>query len=245
MPHDDRLQAVRALLFNYSRSPSLRHIRDPHALSVLATEIMRVIDGRNSVWRKWDEQREALAKSAVGCWIPIDDLRDVLNQSTGPELTTTDVAQRIRAFEDEDYHSYPKTELQPGCLVIYQRERNEGTELPAIIGVLRDHVEREEERLRIEYEESCQRRRDEDRVARQQQLSSGADCTWTQLAKSPDWHCRMNGRLYRLSPTTDKRWELRRVGALDDAGGSLIGRYQNRREATKVVAQVAYQPELR
>jgi hypothetical protein len=119
MPEDERLQAIKHLLFNYVRSPSLRHIRDPHAVIVLANEIMRVVDGRNSAWLKWDEQRENLMKSAVGCWIPFDDLRDFLNGLPGPALTTTDVSQRMRAFEDEDYFSYPKEALQPGCLAIY------------------------------------------------------------------------------------------------------------------------------
>jgi hypothetical protein len=95
MPEDERLQAIKHLLFNYVRSPSLRHIRDPHALIVLANEIMRVVDGRNSVWLKWDERREKLVKSAVGCWIPFDDLRNFLNGLPGSvlnphsELTTS------------------------------------------------------------------------------------------------------------------------------------------------------------
>ncbi len=115
MPEDDSLQAIKHLLFNFVRSPSLRHIRDPHTIIVLANEIMRVVNGRNSIWLKWDEQREKLVKSAVGCWIPLDDLRDFLNRLAGPALTTADVTQRMRAFEDEDYFSYPKEELQPGC----------------------------------------------------------------------------------------------------------------------------------
>jgi hypothetical protein len=48
MPEDDRLQAIKHLLFNYARSRSLRHIRDPHAVIVLANEIMRVVDSLSS-----------------------------------------------------------------------------------------------------------------------------------------------------------------------------------------------------
>ncbi|OWK25531.1 hypothetical protein AJ87_08900 [Rhizobium yanglingense] len=48
--------------------------------------------------------------------------------------------------------SYPKEEFQQGCLVRYQKEKADGTELPTIIGLLRDHVEREEERFRAEQE---------------------------------------------------------------------------------------------
>lgn len=207
------------------------------------TNPMRVANGRNSIWRKWDDQRELLVKSAVGCWIPFEDLRDFLNELPGPLLTTTDVAQRMRAFEDEDYSSYPKEVLQSGCLAIYEREKAEGTDLPAIVGLLRDHVENEEERLRIEQKEQYERAREEERIAQEQRLLSGADCKWTQLAKSPEWHCRMNGRLYRLSSAKDKTWNLHRTSSVNGPVGTLIGKYASRRDASKIVAQVAYLPE--
>ena len=129
---------------------------------------MRVVNGRNSVWLKWNEQREKLVKSAVGSWIPVNDLRDFLNELPGPVLTTTDVAQRMRAFEDEDYFYYPKQELQPGCLTIYEREKAMGTELPAIVGLLRDHVECDKERLRVEQKDQYEQSRERDRLAREQ-----------------------------------------------------------------------------
>lgn len=92
MREDERIWAVREILSDYVKSPSLRHIRDPHALSKLAREIVRCIDRSNDIWRKWDGQRELLLKSALGCWIPVEDLRAFLNRMPGPELTTTDVA---------------------------------------------------------------------------------------------------------------------------------------------------------
>jgi hypothetical protein len=150
----------------------------------------------------------------------------------------------MRAFEDEDYFFYPKEELQPSCLTIYEGEKAKGTELPAIIGLLRDHVEREEERLRIEQKERYEQSREKDRIAREQRLLSGADCKWTQLAKSSDWHCCVNGRLYRLSLTKDRIWNLYRANTIDGPNDSLIGKYQSRGDASKVVARVAYQPDL-
>ena len=244
MREDERIWTVKELLFDHVKSPSLRHIRDPHSLTRLAQEIVRRIDRGNSIWRKWDGQREVLLKSAVACWIPIEDLCDFLNRMPGPHLTTTDVAQRLKAFEEEEYFSYPNEELQLGCLALYEREKAGGTELPAIIGLLRDHVEREEERIRVEQEERYREWREEDRIAREQRLLSGADCKWTQLQKSPHWYCRANGRTYRLSPTKDKMWNLFRVNSTsDDEKGALIGKYQRRGDATKVVAQIAYQPE--
>lgn len=246
MREDERVWAVKELLFDYVKSPSLRHIRDPHSLIKLAQEIVRRIDRGNSLWRKWDGQREVLLKSAVGCWIPLEDLRDFLNRMPGPPLTTTDVAQRLKAFEDEHYYVYPNEELKPGCLALYEKEKTEGTELAAIIGLLREHVEAQEERLHAEQQERYREWREQDRIAREQRLLSGADCKWTQLQKSPNWYCRSNGRTYRLSPTKDKMWHLHRVHSVsDDEEGGFIGKYQRRGDATKAVAQIAYQPEPR
>lgn len=244
MREDERIWAVKELLFDYVKSPSLRHIRDPHSLIKLAQEIVKRIDRGNLIWKKWDGQREVLLKSAICCWIPVEDMRDFLNRMPGPPLTTTDVAQRLKAFEDEDHYTYPKEEFQPGCMALYEKEKADGTELPAIVQLLRDHVDREEERSRVEHEERYKQLREQDRTAREQRLLSGADSKWTQLQKSPHWYCRTNGRTYRLSPTKDKMWNLHRVNSTsDDEKGALIGKYQRRGDASKVIAQAAYQPE--
>jgi hypothetical protein len=245
MGEDEHLWGVKELLFDYVKSPSLRHIRDPHSVVRLAQEIVKRIDQGNSIWRKWDGQREVLLKSAVGCWTPIEDMRDFLNGMPGPQLTATDVAQRLRAFEDEE-HTYPNEELQAGCVALYKKEKTESTELPAIIGLLRDHIESEEERLYAERQQEWQRRREEDRLAREERLLSGADCNWTQLQKSQHWYCRANGRTFRLSPTKDKMWHLYRVKSVsDEEEGYVIGKYKARGDASKVVKENAYQPEPR
>jgi hypothetical protein len=141
---------------------------------------------------------------------------------------------------------YAQEEFQPGCLALYEKEKAEGTELPAIIGLLRDHVDREEQRLRIEQETRYQQSRDEERIRREQRLLSGADCTWTQLPNSLNWYRRTNGRTFRLSPTKDKMWNLYRVSSTtDDEEGGLIGKYRRRGDATKVVKDMAYKPEPR
>jgi hypothetical protein len=245
MADDERVWAVKKLLFEYVKSPSLRHIRDPYSVSRLAQEILKRIDRGNSIWRKWDGQREAVLKSAVTCWIPVQDIRDFLNQLPGPRLTTTDVAQRLKAFEEED-HAYANDELRAGCRTLYEKEKAEGTELPAIIGLIRDHVENEEARLYTEQREQYQQSRAQERIAREQRLLSGADCAWTQLPKSTHWFCRANGRTYRLSPTSDKMWTLHRINLVrEDEEGVVIGRYRQRGDATKVVKEVAYKPEPR
>ena len=95
---NDKLYAVVSNLADYVKSPSLRHIRDPHSLHRLAKEILRTVDRASSVWGKWEGSREDVAKAAGPCWIPTEDLLAFLNRLPGPPLTTTDVVQRQRAF---------------------------------------------------------------------------------------------------------------------------------------------------
>ncbi|MGO9397675.1 MAG: hypothetical protein ACLP19_07500 [Xanthobacteraceae bacterium] len=102
----------------------------------------------------------------------------------------------------------------------------------------------EEERLHAERLEEYQRQREEDRIAREQRLLSGADCKWTQLQRSRHWYCRGNGGTYRLSPSKDKMWHLYRVQSVSDVEeGVLVGKYRTRSDATKVVAEIAFRPE--
>jgi hypothetical protein len=110
---------------------------------------------------------------------------------------------------------------------------------------LRGHVETEEDRLRKEQAESYRRWREEDRVAREQRLLSGADCGWTQLQKSPHG---TTARWADLSWLADKgqEWNLHRVNAASDKEeGHLIGKYRGGGDASKVIKQMAYQPEPR
>src|SRR5689334_23107833 len=94
----DRLYAVTSKLFEYVKSPSLRHIRDAGNVQKLAQEIVQAVDRASAIWRKWDGPREEVAKSAAPCWIPTDDLQAFLNGLPGPTLTQTDVVQRLRAI---------------------------------------------------------------------------------------------------------------------------------------------------
>lgn len=245
MSADKRLSAVVELLFEYTRSPSPQHIRDPYSLDVLAQRIMRAVDGPNSMWRRWHGPREVLLKASAACWIPTDDLRDFLNEMDGPKLTTTDVAQRLRAFVEEDYSPYPKAELRTGCLALYEKEKAAGTEMPAIIGAIQEFAEEEEVRLRAERDAQWRKRAEEDRIALEQRFLSGADCKWTPVHRSTDLFCRTNGRAYRLSPTKAKRWELFRIASVEDQEGKLIGLYQHRRDANRALAEAAFQPEPR
>jgi hypothetical protein len=245
MAEDHRLWWVKELLFDYVRSPSLKHIRDPYSVIKLAQEILRRIDRGNSIWTKWDGQRELLLRSALCCWIPVPDLHAFLNQMPGPPLTLTDVAERQRALEEEEPYSFPREELQAGCLELYQREKEAGTELPAIIGALRTHIEQEEERLRLEHDERYRLLRLEDKRKRELRLQSGADSGWLQLDGSACWFCRTNGRTYRLTPGKDQKLQLHRVQELsEEERGVQMGVYQKRGDASKVVAKAAYQPDL-
>ena len=244
--NDERFFAVRDALFAYVNSPSLRHLRDPASVTDLAHDIVRRIDGANGIWQKWDGQRQVLLKSALSCWIPPGDLREFLNTMPGPKLTLTDVVQRLRAFEEEEYFSFPREEFKEGCLALYQTEKASGTELSAIIGAIRDYVEECERRRSEEHDHELKRMREDDRARREERLRSGADCGWTPLPPSMNWYCRVNGRTYRFASTKDKKWDLLRVNSLaDEEAGELIGRYQGRAAATKALAEIAYKPELR
>ncbi|OYU71394.1 MAG: hypothetical protein CFE28_16190 [Alphaproteobacteria bacterium PA2] len=245
MVEDERLHAVKALVINHVSTPSLRRIRDAWAVHLLAQEILEKLDHRAGIWRKWNDQREELVKSATDCWIPIVDLQEYLNGMQGPPLTRMDVAQRLRAFQDEGHRSPPNEEMKPVCLDIFEREKAEGTELPAIIGAIQEWLDKEELRLFFASMEARRKQVEEDKIALEQRLLSGADCKWTPLDNSAEVYCRTNGRTYRLLRTGNKMLDLHRIKNLDDQQSLLIGTYRTRADATKVVAESAYQPEPR
>lgn len=241
---DRRFYSIISRLADYVKSPSLRHIRDPHSLQKLAQDIVQSLDRAGSVWSKWEGDRETIAKAAACCWIPTEELLLFLNNLPGPALTHTDVIQRLRAFWEEPWATYPNEELKTGCLALYNDEKAQGTELPAIIGALREYVELEEDRLRREREETYRRNREEERIRLEQRFLSGADSGWTKVEDSKDLYCRHNGRSFRIACGKDKRWKLYRISTIDDAG-VLLGTYQGRGAANKALKEIAYQPESR
>ncbi len=248
MADDERVESVKALLADYVRSPSLRHVRDPYSLDRLAKEIVRRADRGNSIWRKWIGQRDEFLRSTLFLWLPIEDVRDFLNGMPGPKLTKTDVAQRLIALEEEGHgFAPPNPDLRAECLVMYEKEKTEGTEMAAIVSLLREHVEMFYVHASEAQWEQERRQREEARIAREQRLLSGADCPWTQMQGSKHKYCRVNGRTYRLSPTEDKKFSLCRVNSIsdDEEGSSPLGKYQRRDDATKAIDKLAYQPELK
>ncbi|MCP3475059.1 hypothetical protein NLM33_32575 [Bradyrhizobium sp. CCGUVB1N3] len=238
----DRQYAVASLLFDYVKSPSLRHLRDPHSVHKLARDIVNALDRASSVWKKWEPDREEIAKAAAPCWIPTEDLQSFLNTLPGPPLTKTDVEQRLRAIWEEPHTTYPKDELKEGCLAVYLAEKSQGTGMRAIIGALQEHIEREEERLRNEQQEQYRHWKEDERVKLEQRFLSGADCGWTRIEKSEALYCRRNGRAFRIIQGKDKRWTLYRIKELADKG-DLLGTYQGRGDANKALQQIAYAPE--
>jgi len=236
---ESRQDKVSRLLFDYLKSPSLKHIRDPYQVRKLANDIVSALERGNPIWRKWNQAREELARAAIPCWMPIDKLADHLNQMDGPALTTTDVSQRLEAMSLEDYSPYPDERLKDGCLALFEKENSQSTELSAIVGVLNEFVDSERARLDAEHAAAYRARQENKRRALEQRFHSGADCKWTPINKSKEVYCRVNGRAFRLSPTPDRMWHLHRV---DDAGEAidLVGRYRGRREATAAAQKVAF-----
>lgn len=244
MYENERMRSVRNLLSEYVESPSLRHLRDPRSIDKLAQRIIQAVDREPSVWTKWVGEREALLRAAALCWVPIEGLIRFLNSLPGPALTATDVAQRLRAVHEEPYNTYPDEALREGCLVLYEREVAEGTEMPAIVGALQEFVEEEGNRLRHEAEVAYRERQKEAREALERRFLSGADCKWTPVGGSKAFYLRINGRAYRLAPNKDKRWDLVRIEAIDDPG-DWVGTYGSRRDASNAIAKLAYEPEPR
>jgi hypothetical protein len=112
--------------------------------------------------------------SLIGC-LPSAYLNNTLNRLPGPALTHTDVAQRLRAFCEEPWAEYPNEDLKGGCLARYEIEKTQGTELPAIIGALREYIELEEDRLSRERDETYRRNREAERLRLEEKVLSGAD----------------------------------------------------------------------
>lgn len=246
MVDDDRIRVVTEAIAAYVKSPSLQHLRDPYSIITVAKTVIKQLDRDSGVWKKWEGQRDALLKASLGCWIPVEELQSYLNTLPGPNLTITDVYQRQRAYYEEPYSKYPNEDLKQGCLVLFNEEKALGTELVAIIGRIAEHVENEEERLRLEHEARYKAMRESEKLAAERRLLSGADCKWTHLKNLSECYSRVNGRTYRLTRTKEKRWSLSRVEAVSsEEGGNLIGTYLGKADATKVVAKIAYETEYR
>lgn len=241
---DQRTSNVHRLLADHVRSPSLRHIRDPHFLTKLALKIVKSLDSDGSVWRKWEGPRDTVISSALDCWIPNDDMLAFLNTLPGQPLTMTDLEQRMRHLIEVEYIASPEPDLQAECLEIYQAEKSAGTEMPAIIGRLSAYVAAQWQRLKDARRKEEEDRLEAARLERERRLLSYGDCPWTQIKGSKCFYCRKNGRVFQLKPNSDKSWNMYRVFAVDDSEvGEMIGRYRTRADANKVVAKAAYEPE--
>ena len=110
---------------------------------------------------------------------------------------------------------------------------------------MEDFILLEEERLREEWNRNRNARIREEKAAAEQRLLSGADCKWTSFDNSKKLYCRINGRLYLLQPDKDRRFELHQVSSFGTNDGKMIGIYQSRGDASKLLKLVAYQPEPR
>jgi hypothetical protein len=241
---DDRRSMIYRLLADYVRSPSLRHLRDDRSLQKIANEIVQNLDQRSAVWKKWEGKRDAVLKSALECCIPKAELLSFLNGLPGPQLTMTDLEQRMKHLIEVESIGYPEPKLELECLAIYNAEVETGTEMAAIIGRLSEYTLNQFERLRKEEQEEGRLRLEEARLERERRLLSHADCPWTQIKGSKFMYCRKNGRVFQLKPNADKSWSMYRIQEVDDlTKGEMIGRYRSRGDASKVVAKAAFEPE--
>lgn len=243
MAYDDDTDEIRRLITEHVSSPSLRHIRDGATVQALTWRIIHAVHRLPGPWTKWSALREELIKAAAWTWIPAEDLRAVLNGFPGPGLTLTDVTQRLSAIHEEEGH-WPDEAFRTDCLDLYRRERDAGTEMIAIAGAIREFVEEAARQRRERLDREIKERREAEKQALEVRFLAGADCGWTPIRGSADVFTRKNGRAYRLSSTKDRRYEMFRIAGVQDAG-KLVGTYRTRGDATKALAQLAYQPEPR
>jgi hypothetical protein len=105
-----------------------------------------------------------------------------------------------------------------------------------------------EERLRQKREKDRREQVAQEKKVAEARLRNGADCPWTAATGITDLHCCKNGRLYRLrvlQPTNkfEPAFEVLRVDYLDAKRGRQVGRYRTRSDASKAVANVAWQED--
>ncbi len=246
MAEDERLHDVVRLLSRYSARPPLKFPNDAE-IPAIAKQILKAIDGPRSLWKKWSAEREELANRAAEVWVPLDDLRDVLNRLPGEPLTPVDVEQRLYSLRHEDggWRHAPDQELKDESFAAYAEEKAKGTEFIAILGWLQEWTWGEEARLQHKREEERRQRVEQNKCKAEARLRSGADCPWTIAADSPDLHCSKNGRLFRLKPLEKSESplapsvEVFEVKSFEDKRGVSIGRYRTRGDASKAVLEVA------
>jgi len=189
-----------------------------------------------AMWSKWSDEREQLVRDASEVWVPLDDLRKVLNRLPGPPLTEMDVYQRLRAVWTEPYASgAPEEELRDECFNRYATEKAKGTEFIAILAWLRDWIGEATIGLldRRQQEQVRQQAIDDDH-----KLRSGANvphyASWVRAIGLPNYYCRKQGRLFRF--LKDDGGAVMEIKSLDDVDGVEIGKFRTHSDAAKAVA---------
>jgi hypothetical protein len=220
---------------------------DRDRIAKLAEQVLQLATDRG-LWTKWNPDREEIAERAANLWIPLDDLHEALNALPGSALTKVDVEQRIRDFREKQYGSYPKGEIKAEALAAFAEEKARGTEFIAVLGYMEEWYWGAEERLHQKREKDRREQVAQEKKVAEARLRNGADCPWTAATGITDLHCCKNGRLYRLralQPTNkfEPAFEVLRVDYLDAKRGRQVGRYRTRSDASKAVANVAWQED--
>lgn len=242
MSENSKTRIIENHISDHVNSPSLRHIRDDNIIHKLAQKITYDLEGSCSVWTKWTAPRDTLLTSAAECSIPVEHMRDFLNNLPGPELTTTDVSQRLRAIHNEDpFIRIPTAEMREGSLSIFDKEKSQGTELPAIIGAIQEYIDQIKEQEGIQAESDRQARLERERIELEEKFLSGSDCKWVSIDDSKELYCRVNGQAYSLYKAGNKTWNLNRINSIEGPSRTFIGSHQNREEATKALTQLSRQ----
>jgi hypothetical protein len=205
------------------------HLAHTNGVQYLAHDIVRYFDGAHSHWAKWSIERTKLLDSSKTFSIPVGELQEALNALPGPSLTATDVEQRLKLLLGVPFVDQPREDLRDDFRAIFSAEKAKGTEFVAIVGAIRDFLDKVELREYYEGEERKKHEQEAERLEQEKTLRSGVDCDWLRPWECQDLFLRKAGRLFRLRNIAHLDWEVSEIPGLDRVDeGKCVGRFKGR-----------------
>ena len=150
--------------------------------------------------------------------IPLEDLYTALSQLPGPPLTVSDVKGRLLGLWEEGLDR-PDDTRRSGCDALYAAEKAAGTELAAIFELMNDWMGEETRPADAPGVGGTRPAAGRDEAGGGAGVPVGSRLQVEPDGSGADLYCRANGRIYRLSRAADKKLEVWRVQAMEDAAG--------------------------
>jgi hypothetical protein len=123
MTEDERVHGIVRILYQYSARTPLKFPTEAE-IPNLAKKILKTARRPTWLWTKWGKDREEVVNRAANIWVPLEDLRDALNEFPGERLTPADVEQRINALRHDHggYSRWPDEERKAGSFAACRGE---------------------------------------------------------------------------------------------------------------------------